>query len=327
MKKFEIPPPEMIRRFLTGTCTDTERQEVMEWYASHETAEDPLDLLTTQEKNDLQQQLLSKVLERTGQTTTVVAVKSRKLRWLPYAVISSAAAAALLLLLFRTTPPPSQRPVTAMAQQIISNASTVISRHQLADGSTIWLKPKATITLKEGFATRHRELQLTGEVYFEVAANTLPFRVSSRYLVTEVLGTSFSMNETGNKGEVVVLSGKVAVRQGNKEAVLLPAQKIVYQEQQRTWQLDSLNSADPSIWERCALNFNNATVQQISETLNKRFAVRITVGDSTMAHYTLKADFTGMNLPAILEMLGKALNIRYSMQGEDILLQKNSRTM
>jgi transmembrane sensor len=324
MKKNEIPPPDMIRRFLTGTCTDTERREVMDWYASHETAEDPLDLLTLQEKNDLQQQVLSKVQERTGQTAAIVPIRSRRFRWLPYAVISGAAAAALLLFLFRTT---SQMPIHPVSQEIISNPSAVISRHQLADGSTIWLKPKASITVQKGFAVSHRELQLTGEVYFEVAPNALPFRVASRYLVTEVLGTSFSMNESGGRGEVVVLSGKVAVHRGNKATVLLPAQKIVYREAQQSWQLDSLNSKDPSIWERCELNFNNANVRQISETLNKRFAVRITVADSTIAHYTLKADFTGMNLPAILEMLGKALNISYSMQGEEILLQKNIRTM
>ncbi|NIG57350.1 FecR family protein [Chitinophaga sp. Cy-1792] len=324
MKKYELPPRELIQRFLTDTCTDTERAEILQWYAAWEDEEDPLLSLADGERSALQQRMLSQIETRTAHNT-IVAPARRHFRWLYYTAGTAAASILLFLGIHQYNRSHQPAPIVEV-HQILQNSSAAIHPYKLDDGSIVWLKPGATLIAPVGFAENNRSLRLTGEAFFDVAANPkLPFRVSTAHLTTEVLGTSFSMKEEAGKAEVTVFSGKVAVKKIETAAVattVLPHQKVSIPAANQPLALSTINANTPEIWERCELDFNNATIGQISQALNKRFQVHITIKDSTIAHYTLKADFSGMHLPAILELMHKALNINYSIKGEEIILHQ-----
>jgi ferric-dicitrate binding protein FerR (iron transport regulator) len=219
------------------------------------------------------------------------------------------------------------RPVTAPVQETaLHNPSANIRQYRLADGTTVWLKPGARVSYTTGFGDQHRHLTMTGEVFFNVATQaSLPFTVTAGGLTARVLGTSFSITSlTAQRTEVTVISGKVAVQEtvaGKEETVLQPAQRITYASGQL--KRDSLSVAMPSIWEGCRLNFRNTPLHEIVQALNQRFGVAITVSDSSLAHYSLQADFTGMHLAAILDILEKSLDAHYTIIGDSIQLEKN----
>ncbi|RAJ87830.1 ferric-dicitrate binding protein FerR (iron transport regulator) [Chitinophaga dinghuensis] len=330
MKKYEIPPPDLIRRFLNDSCTDQEKNEILQWYAAWEQEEDPLQQLSATNLQALQQKMLhgiqQRIQERSTPATLSVAPKP-VFKWLRYTAASAAAVALLIIGISKYRSHYSPAPAMVV-HEILQNNSSSIRTFKLDDGSTVWLKPNATLIAAEGFGTSNRHLRLTGEAYFDVTTNTkLPFRVSNRFLTTEVLGTSFSMRETASHAEVTVFSGKVSVRglqQNTAATTVLPHQKASITAASQPIQLLNVDAATPDIWERCELNFNNSTINEISKALNKRFQVNIIIKDSTIAHYTLKADFSGMHLPAILEMMHKAVNINYSIKGQEITLQQPS---
>jgi transmembrane sensor len=66
----------------------------------------------------------------------------------------------------------------------------------MPDGTKVWLNAASSITFPSTFAgLTRRNVELTGEAYFEVAKNkAVPFRVSSTGQVVEVLGTHFDIN-------------------------------------------------------------------------------------------------------------------------------------
>ncbi len=82
----------------------------------------------------------------------------------------------------------------------------------LPDSSRILLNVHSSIRFKQGFGYSHRQLEQSGQVYYEVTDNSeLPFVIKTDWSETIVLGTSLDLQAyPGNVLEQLsVLSGKV----------------------------------------------------------------------------------------------------------------------
>ena len=94
--------------------------------------------------------------------------------------------------------------------------SKVISL-RLNDGSIVWLNSQSSIRYPVAFVGDERQVEITGEAYFEVAKNlTKKFIVASNGLNIEVLGTHFNVNSyNDNKNiKVTLLEGSVKIIKG-----------------------------------------------------------------------------------------------------------------
>jgi transmembrane sensor len=104
---------------------------------------------------------------------------------------------------------------------------------KLPDGSLITLEPNSRITYPSRFTGDTREVNLSGEAYFEVKPNhEKPFIVFTPYLVATVLGTSFNVEAYPNGiARVVVTTGRVKVQTVNAsnelQAVIINANQSV----------------------------------------------------------------------------------------------------
>ncbi len=81
------------------------------------------------------------------------------------------------------------------ADAVVMNTMTTPKGGQyqltLSDGTKVWLNAASSITYPTAFNGKTREVNITGEAYFEVAKNKRqPFVVLSRNIQIEVLGTS-----------------------------------------------------------------------------------------------------------------------------------------
>ncbi len=100
---------------------------------------------------------------------------------------------------------------------------------QLADGTTIWMNSASTLRYPVSFPGTVREVELSGEAYFEVAPDRQkPFIVKLRNDArVQVLGTSFNINAYENESELLttLLEGKVKVSAGNVQVDLIAGQQ------------------------------------------------------------------------------------------------------
>ncbi|MBO9572895.1 MAG: FecR domain-containing protein, partial [Chitinophagaceae bacterium] len=65
----------------------------------------------------------------------------------------------------------------------------------LSDGTRVWINAASSISYPTVFTGKTREVNITGEAYFEVAANkTKPFIVKTSTDIIEVIGTDFNVN-------------------------------------------------------------------------------------------------------------------------------------
>lgn len=111
-------------------------------------------------------------------------------------------------------------------------ATTAGQRAQfvLPDGSKVWLNASTQLAYKSSLWSRERQVNLTGEAYFEVARDEhAPFIVNSKNIKTQVLGTKFNVRARAAEEKVVatLLKGSIRVdlpRENNEGFILKPGQ-------------------------------------------------------------------------------------------------------
>lgn len=96
----------------------------------------------------------------------------------------------------------------------------------LPDGTKVWLNAASSLRYPVAFSGNTREVRITGEAYFEVAADAArPFSVRfNEKGVVEVLGTAFNINAYMDEPLVktTLLSGSIRV---NKQQLLRPGEQ------------------------------------------------------------------------------------------------------
>ena len=86
----------------------------------------------------------------------------------------------------------------------------------LPDGTQVWLNAASSIKFPTAFTGKERNVELSGEAYFEVAKNkSMPFHVSSAGQTIEVLGTHFDVNAYSDEASLktTLLEGSVKSNQ------------------------------------------------------------------------------------------------------------------
>lgn len=105
----------------------------------------------------------------------------------------------------------------------VPRASRVVNL-TLSDGTRVWLNAESSLRYPVAFTGNARNIEITGEAYFEVSKDPKrQFSVSSRGLTTSVLGTNFNVNTYADEPsmKVTLLGGSVQVNYRNGEKVML----------------------------------------------------------------------------------------------------------
>lgn len=119
----------------------------------------------------------------------------------------------------------------ALASTEYNKISTPLaSQYQilLADGTKVLLNSASSIRFPTIFNGNERRVEISGEVYFEVAKDKRkPFKVVCGSQTVEVLGTHFNVNAYSNESSIktTLLEGSVKVLKGNSSVLLKPGQQ------------------------------------------------------------------------------------------------------
>ena len=201
---------------------------------------------------------------------------------------------------------------------------------QLADGSTIFLKPGSAVRYPDHFEADHRKVELQGEAFFEVAPDqSKPFFVHAGETITKVLGTSFSVRAFGDDTETVigVRSGKVNVSRMDagtpaETVQVVPGQQVSVSKNNGTISKAILASNDEiSAFLRSAANGKNIEVVHYLNIARKAFDVNISFDPKKMKACKIRANFEGMHLIEQIDAMCKAINASYSVQNGGIVIK------
>ena len=215
--------------------------------------------------------------------------------------ILAAAAAVILLCLSVGTVYLYMQPTSLQTVSTMAETRNVI----LPDGSSVLLNRHSSLSYPKRFKSDNREVQLTGEAYFEVSKDQKhPFIVQTEHINVQVLGTHFNVDAYRNNPEVktTLLTGSVAVRNKLTRQV-------------------TKNAKDEISWRDGEFIFDNLPLGEIARELSNSFDTPIHIADTSLQSYRISARFrNGEDLETILSVLHHAGYFNYSQNNKQIVI-------
>jgi transmembrane sensor len=209
---------------------------------------------------------------------------------------------------------------TEQAVKIIekSNPAGRKSQIKLPDGSIVNLNAASNLSFSDPFVGENRIVNLKGEAFFEVMEDvTRPFIVRTPSIQVHVIGTSFNMNENS----VALLSGKVAVSKlddDEKTIALSPGQKATLDSRSNTIIKSNYDYLKEMGWKDGIIYFSDASFQEIKNTIERWYGVKIFSQYSFEWNYT--GSFDNVSLDNLLERLAYLQNFRYEIKNKEVKL-------
>ena len=172
---------------------------------------------------------------------------------------------------------------------------------RLADGTKVMLNAGSRLTYPKEFSGEKREVQLSGQAFFEVTPDkTHPFVVKTQKMDVTVLGTSFEVfsYDGDEEGETVLLTGKVKVevlesnQQKGGSYVLKPNEKLTYSK-------------------------TDETLEMILERLEKWYGQKIECVPHIARHYRFTFTMHSESLDLILNYISHSAPLNYRLISND----------
>jgi ferric-dicitrate binding protein FerR (iron transport regulator) len=148
----------------------------------------------------------------------------------------------------------------------------------LADGTHVWLNSGSKLSFPSGFNAENREVELSGEAFFEVTANEEePFLVKTQDHTVKVTGTRFNICEyPENKTiETTLEEGKVKIITGNFIKDLYPGQQSSFNTQTAEIRIGETDMEIYTTWKDGFYEFNNESVCKVFKIIERWWDVKI----------------------------------------------------
>lgn len=193
----------------------------------------------------------------------------------------------------------------------------------LPDGTSVKLNSGSSLTFPESFNGSSREVELTGEAFFDVVKNSdRPFIIKTANLTTTVLGTSFNINsyDQNQTAAITVLTGKVRVASAKGHIDLLPNEQGVFDKNTSGLAKEQVNAKEVLLWKEGILKFDDATLIQVAEALGRWYGVTILFKEKSTAQCILTGTYDNEYLSAVLESIAFAKGLHYREKENDTIV-------
>ncbi len=211
----------------------------------------------------------------------------------------------------------------------------------LPDGTVVWLNSASSIRFPTAFTGESREVELTGEGYFEVKHDPLhPFRVKAGEQVVEDIGTAFNINaytdETVTRTTLIEGAARVSAMAGGRAApgatapavraaeagssvTLKPAQQAQLREGQKIHVAKDVNIEEVIAWKNGQISFANADFPSLMRQVARWYDVDIKyTGEVPTKHFFGLVD-RNVNLSTIIDYF-RENGIHIQQQGRTIIV-------
>jgi transmembrane sensor len=170
----------------------------------------------------------------------------------------------------------------------------------LSDGTKVWLNALSSIRFPVAFTGNSRNVEITGEVFFEIASlpltpsggggtkGKMPFIVSVNGKVeVEALGTQFNVNAYADEESIktTLIEGAVRVRSeagsprpdGNTQTsvILKPGEQAVVTTNNKLQTTNSVDINQVIAWKNGVFDFNHANLQTVLKQLARWYDIDV----------------------------------------------------
>lgn len=206
----------------------------------------------------------------------------------------------------------------------------------LPDGTRVWLNAASSIRYPTSFIADERIVEVTGEVYFEVATvahstrknENQPFTVKNGGMEVHVLGTHFNINSYDDEGEarVTLLEGSVQVSAysplaagGKKTAMLKPGEQARLAPSGVIKTNANVNLDEVMAWKKGLFDFNSADINTIMRQIARWYDLEVSY-EGTIPTREFSGKITrNTNVSNVLRILEQS-NIHFRLEQKRIIV-------
>jgi hypothetical protein len=148
----------------------------------------------------------------------------------------------------------------------------------LNDGSKVWLNSASSVSFPTVFTGNTRDVEITGEAYFEVAKNAAkPFRVKTNHVLVEVLGTHFNVMAYNDENSVktTLLEGAVKISNNENASVLKPGQQASLNQNGQIKVVDDADAENSVAWKDGLFQFTDSGIEAIMRQVARWYDVSV----------------------------------------------------
>jgi transmembrane sensor len=188
----------------------------------------------------------------------------------------------------------------------------------LSDGSLVRLNNASKIVYPESFPDSIRQVQLIGEAYFDVAAESRPFVVFTKNARIRVLGTEFNVWTRNEETRVIVKEGRVSFRSLESDEtglVLVENQMAVCKEDLQPVETQPANPIGLLGWLEGRIVFDETRLKEVADELSRIYDVEIGLQNPELDSLSISGSFQKKPLEEILEAICLTLDLEYRFEG------------
>lgn len=326
---------DLLPLFCEGMTTEAESKLVEEWIAENKANHKLVDQIHVlqmatdtlhMKKSVNTEKALKKVKGR---------IKSRAIAWWVWPQrIAAMLSIPLLITVLWMYQNKSERMELAQMIEIKTNPGMITSV-VLPDSTIVYLNSESSLRYPSHFTGKNREVELTGEGYFEVAKDK-----EKRFVVStihqsqiEVYGTSFNVEAYAhdNRISTTLVEGSVAFHLKDKDGkakmvTLEPNHKLVYLPESGETKMYATTCESETAWKDGKIIFHNTSMEDILRMLSKRYNVNFIVKNKHIKEYSFTTGtFSTQRLERILEYFKISSKIHWRYLDSDDIADKKQQ--
>lgn len=193
----------------------------------------------------------------------------------------------------------------------------------LPDGSKVWLNAASSIHYPTAFTGGQRNVEITGEAYFEVEKSpNKPFVVSVNGMQVKVLGTHFNINAYNDESLVrtTLLEGSVLVKKDAATALLKPGEQAQLAKEGAVKMVQDVDLEEVVAWKNRQFYFQGADIHTVMRQLSRWYDVDVIYQNKNIdTEFYLEMSSTSKlsDVLRVLELTGK---IKFRIEGKRVII-------
>jgi transmembrane sensor len=214
---------------------------------------------------------------------------------------------------------------TEIAYNTITTPRTGKYFLMLADGTKVWLDAATSFTYPASFTSKERNVQLSGQAYFEVAHSAAkPFKVhintpSGDGGDVQVLGTHFNIMAYGDEPSIktTLLEGSVKVMNGGKVQLLAPGQ----QTDVKGGSIQLIKDADVEqavAWKNGLFQYKRSDIETIMRQAIRWYGVEVEYRGKITDKFSGQIS-RSVNLSQLLKILEETGRVKFEVKDKKVI--------
>jgi hypothetical protein len=196
---------------------------------------------------------------------------------------------------------------------------------ELEDGTKVWLNAASSIKFPQVFTDKNRQVELSGEAYFEVAKNKVkPFIVKANGAQIQVFGTHFNVNAyiDNTNTATTLLEGSVSMTYAGATVMLKPGQQGVTGQNGSPIKTNFVDTEEIMAWKNGLFVFHDQSIANIMKQVSRWYDVDVEYKDGVQ-----NKEFGGTiskykNITELLNNIQLTQTIHYKLEGRRVIIMK-----